>query len=225
MLWLLPVFCILRTASALWPAPSQYTPGNQYVKLHDSFSIVTRGGFSVPDDLRAAMKAAEEQIRNDKMQPLEVDLYSVEAEAKRSKHILYFLELQLKSDTQNVTQLAAKHTSWYKQQRTPSISSLINQPFGRRDESYTLDVTLQNPVASLTASTVLGLLRGLQTFTQLVYTTSDSQCIRYIKEAPLKVQDKPAYPVRGLLLDTARNYYPVKDIKRTLNAMSWAKMN
>ncbi|OJA10092.1 hypothetical protein AZE42_11613 [Rhizopogon vesiculosus] len=35
--------------------------------------------------------------------------------------------------------------------------------------------------------------------------------------------DTPAYPFRGLGLDTSRNYYPVADILRTLDAMSWVK--
>lgn len=30
---------------------------------------------------------------------------------------------------------------------------------------------------------------------------------------------------RGFMLDTARNFYPVSDIERTLDAMSWAKLN
>jgi len=32
-------------------------------------------------------------------------------------------------------------------------------------------------------------------------------------------------PFRGLTLDTSRNYYPVSDILRTLDAMSWVKVN
>jgi len=42
---------------------------------------------------------------------------------------------------------------------------------------------------------------------------------------PVAIKDAPAYPYRGLLLDTARNFFPVDDIKRTIDAMSWVKLN
>lgn len=39
------------------------------------------------------------------------------------------------------------------------------------------------------------------------------------------VVDEPAYPYRGILLDTARNFFTVESIKRTLDAMSANKLN
>lgn len=227
MLWLLPLLCSLQSISALWPAPSQYTIGNHYVRLDDSFSITTRCSFIVPDDLRAAMRTAEQQIKKDKMQPLEVDLGGIESAARETIFLLHSLALDLTSDTSYGARLPVRNIAMFNTTRRhiASISDDINAAFEQRDESYTLEIALQNSVALLTASTALGLLRGLQTFTQLVYTTSDQQATLYIRDAPLYIEDRPAYPVRGLLLDTARNYYPVKDIKRTLRAMSWAKMN
>ncbi|ETW82196.1 glycoside hydrolase family 20 protein [Heterobasidion irregulare TC 32-1] len=47
----------------------------------------------------------------------------------------------------------------------------------------------------------------------------------YALGVPVWIEDSPAYPYRGLTLDTARNYFPVADIKRTLDAMSWVKIN
>ena len=37
--------------------------------------------------------------------------------------------------------------------------------------------------------------------------------------------DSPLYPHRGITLDTSRNYYPVKDLLRTVEAMSMNKLN
>ncbi|KAG5732634.1 hypothetical protein E4T56_gene16912, partial [Termitomyces sp. T112] len=68
----------------------------------------------------------------------------------------------------------------------------------------------------------LGLFRGLTTFGQLWY---DLNGITYTLQAPFDIVDSPAFPYRGLMLDTARNYFPVEDIKRTLDAMSWVKIN
>ncbi|CAG9785408.1 unnamed protein product [Diatraea saccharalis] len=41
----------------------------------------------------------------------------------------------------------------------------------------------------------------------------------------VKVTDKPVYPYRGLLLDTARNFYTVESIKNTIDAMASVKLN
>ncbi|KAJ1969372.1 Glucosamine-6-phosphate isomerase (Glucosamine-6-phosphate deaminase) (GNPDA) (GlcN6P deaminase), partial [Dimargaris verticillata] len=93
------------------------------------------------------------------------------------------------------------------------------------DESYNL--TIPDPVPAteglLEANTVWGALRGLETFSQLTYTLSNKQLV--IGDLPVAITDSPAYPHRGLMLDTARNYFPVDDIKRTLDAMSYNKFN
>ncbi|KAK9659895.1 Glucosamine-6-phosphate isomerase (Glucosamine-6-phosphate deaminase) (GNPDA) (GlcN6P deaminase) [Basidiobolus ranarum] len=43
--------------------------------------------------------------------------------------------------------------------------------------------------------------------------------------APVKIADKPAFPHRGLMIDTSRNFLSIKDIKRTLDGMSYNKLN
>lgn len=226
MRWILPALWTLQSVIALWPAPSQYEKGDQYVKLHDSFSITTLGNLKVPGDLRAAMADADKLIKNDKMKALEVELAGIEQAVQSSENVLQTLNLALSTaggSTKRELKTNCRHT--HHKRELGSIASETNKPYEQRDESYTLEIAADNPVATLTASTALGLLRGLQTFTQLVYTTSGDQPTRYIRNAPINIRDKPAYPIRGLLLDTARNFYPMKDIKRTLNVMSYAKMN
>ncbi|KAJ2483267.1 Glucosamine-6-phosphate isomerase (Glucosamine-6-phosphate deaminase) (GNPDA) (GlcN6P deaminase) [Coemansia sp. RSA 2131] len=89
------------------------------------------------------------------------------------------------------------------------------------DESYTLDIPAGGD-ATLKANTVYGAMRGLETFSQLL-ATIDGQ--RVVRGTPLHIEDRPALAHRGISLDTARNYYPVSDLKRTLDAMSYNKMN
>ncbi|RWR77688.1 Glycoside hydrolase family 20 [Cinnamomum micranthum f. kanehirae] len=89
------------------------------------------------------------------------------------------------------------------------------------DESYSLSI-LTAGYANLTAETVWGAMRGLETFSQLVYQYGGG---------PLKIAtgiyiwDRPLFPHRGLVLDTSRNYYGVKDLMRTIEAMSANKLN
>ncbi|KAJ1844066.1 Glucosamine-6-phosphate isomerase (Glucosamine-6-phosphate deaminase) (GNPDA) (GlcN6P deaminase), partial [Coemansia sp. RSA 486] len=87
--------------------------------------------------------------------------------------------------------------------------------------SYVLDVP-KNGQAKLQAKTVYGALRGLETFSQLLETFAGK---RVVRNTPIHIEDKPVLSHRGISLDTSRNYYPVKDLQRTLDAMSYNKLN
>lgn len=92
------------------------------------------------------------------------------------------------------------------------------------DESYTLDVPSSGGKASLSAATWVGALRGLETFSQLVVSSSSSKKGNLVVHTA-HIEDEPSFPHRGVMLDTARNYFPVDDILRTIDAMSYNKMN
>lgn len=88
------------------------------------------------------------------------------------------------------------------------------------DESYKLDVPSQGGYATLTAPTWVGALRALETFSQLVVADG-----KKLVAHTASIKDKPTYGHRGILLDTSRNYYPVKDILRVIDAQAFNKMN
>ncbi|KAJ4972215.1 hypothetical protein NE237_005314 [Protea cynaroides] len=87
------------------------------------------------------------------------------------------------------------------------------------DESYTLSIPTVGSSANLTAKTVWGAMRGLETFSQLVW--GDPPLVA----RGLDVWDAPMFGHRGVMLDTSRNYYGVEDIVRTIQAMSANKLN
>jgi hexosaminidase len=86
------------------------------------------------------------------------------------------------------------------------------------DESYVLEVGANG--AKLTAPTVLGTLRGLQTFLQLVDVSPDG-----FAAPSVTIQDKPRFPWRGLMIDSARHFIPLEVIRRNLDGMEAVKMN
>jgi hexosaminidase len=86
------------------------------------------------------------------------------------------------------------------------------------DESYQLNVSASQAV--LTAPTVVGAIRGLETFLQL--QDSDGRGW-YIQGADIR--DTPRFRWRGLLLDVSRHFEPVDVIKRTLDGMAVVKLN
>jgi hexosaminidase len=86
------------------------------------------------------------------------------------------------------------------------------------DESYALEITSTG--AKLNAETPLGTLHGLQTFLQLVAVTPQGFA------APvLTIQDKPRFPWRGLMIDSARHFIPMDVLKRNIDGMEAVKMN
>ncbi|KAI8613494.1 glycoside hydrolase superfamily [Chytriomyces sp. MP71] len=83
------------------------------------------------------------------------------------------------------------------------------------DESYTLKVTASG--ATITANTNVGANYAVRTLSQLI--TNGGEIIT------ATIQDEPAYPYRGFMLDTSRNFFPVEDIKRIIDGLAASKLN
>jgi len=86
------------------------------------------------------------------------------------------------------------------------------------DESYSLEISPAG--AKLDAATTLGIMRGLETFLQLVQTTSDGFAVPAIA-----IQDQPRFPWRGLMIDVGRHFIPLDVLKRNLDGMAAVKLN
>lgn len=86
------------------------------------------------------------------------------------------------------------------------------------DESYTLEVTASG--AKLAAENPLGILRGLQTFLQLVDVTPDG-----FAAPAVVIKDQPRFPWRGLLIDSSRHFIPMEVLKRNFDGMEAVKLN
>jgi len=86
------------------------------------------------------------------------------------------------------------------------------------DESYRLEVAAKQ--ATLTAPNPLGVLRGLETFLQLVETGHDT----FLVPAAV-IEDAPRFPWRGLHLDVSRHWMPIEVVKRNLDGMAAVKLN
>jgi len=89
------------------------------------------------------------------------------------------------------------------------------------DESYKLKVG-PGATAVLSAPTVFGVLKGLETFSQLVHYEPELQ-MYYIHQTD--IHDMPRLPYRGVMLDTARRFLTLSSIKQVVDYMSFYKMN
>lgn len=88
----------------------------------------------------------------------------------------------------------------------------------REDESYQLEVTAQQ--ARLVAPTPVGILRGMETFLQLVAIDDQGFGV-----AAVRVVDRPRFPWRGFMIDVVRHWMPEEVLKRTIDGMAAVKLN
>jgi hexosaminidase len=91
-------------------------------------------------------------------------------------------------------------------------------PSIEEDESYTLEVSERQ--AALRAATVVGALRGLETFLQLVEGDREGYFVPVVS-----IHDAPRFRWRGLLIDVGRHFEPIEVLKRNLDAMAAVKLN
>ncbi|KAJ7062316.1 N-acetylhexosaminidase [Mycena amicta] len=190
---------------ALWPIPTTLTTGTSFLVLSPTFSITVNVP-NAPQDLLDAVSRTKSFLATDNLQRLVVDRGASDAPSLKTAAVLPSLTLTLQSTTSALP-----------------IASEAVKDFPNRIEGYTLAIPNSGAAAVLSANSTLGLFRGLTTFAQFWYTLNGTV---YSNAAPVSiVKDAPAYPYRGFMLDTSRNFFPVADIKRTLDAMSWVKLN
>lgn len=89
------------------------------------------------------------------------------------------------------------------------------------DESYTLLISQDR--IRLSADGPLGILRGFETFLQLVIPCASEPagfCVPFVE-----IRDQPRFAWRGLSLDVSRHFIPVDGIKRTIDGLAAVKLN
>mmetsp|Transcript_9871 Transcript_9871/g.9714 ORF Transcript_9871/g.9714 Transcript_9871/m.9714 type:complete len:543 (-) Transcript_9871:8-1636(-) len=97
--------------------------------------------------------------------------------------------------------------------------------FDAEYERYELAVDEQSNV-NITADYYPGIVRALDTLSQLIEQTSDDNNEQYdIKYVPIKITDYPEYPYRGLMIDTAREYFYPDVLKTALDGMLLGRTN
>jgi len=93
------------------------------------------------------------------------------------------------------------------------------------DEGYQLEIT--SKVVTLVANKPAGLFNGIQTIRQLFPAGIE---LSTKQQGPWElpagtIRDYPEYPYRGVMLDVARHFFQVADVKRSIDLMAAYKMN
>lgn len=186
--------------SGLWPLATFANASGPATCLADRHAFSFHVGTPISDDNYARLRRAFERTR-DKIYGMKSR--SLKPPPGHSKQRLSNLHIHIASDDS-----------------TLNVST---------DESYRL--TIQSPnSASLHAQTLYGVLRGLETFTQLT-TRQNAACATLhdhgvgINSTAVTIVDAPRFRWRGAMLDTARHFLPVSTILHFLDAMEMQKLN
>lgn len=93
------------------------------------------------------------------------------------------------------------------------------------DESYVINIPDTNSnTLYLSCPQIWGCLHGLTTLSQLIsYNYTYGGC--YALKGPFVINDQPRFQHRGLMLDTARHYYPLPTLYILLDTMALSKFN
>lgn len=89
------------------------------------------------------------------------------------------------------------------------------------DERYSLQAG-DNKIR-LSADGPLGVIRGVETFLQLVAPNPPGSIGWSIP--PITIRDEPRFPWRGLSLDVSRHFIPIEGVMRTIDGLAAVKLN
>ncbi|KAI9020539.1 glycoside hydrolase superfamily [Hyaloraphidium curvatum] len=110
-------------------------------------------------------------------------------------------------------------------------------PIHLQSESYTLRVPGDGSGATLSCASTIGCVRGLETFSQLIEPISSAALYLdagraspqvagyFIYDTPWLINDSPRFSHRGVMLDTSRHFFPLRDLKRIVDGMEAVKLN
>ncbi|KAI0817711.1 glycoside hydrolase family 20 protein [Xylaria sp. FL0064] len=213
-LWLLAATPVL----AIWPAPSSISTGDSTLWIGPALSVSYNGKnlpwafgyepqgskFSSIEIVKGGVGRAMNNIVHKNFVPWMLygrnELEQTEPSLAKYKTYITHLDITQKGTDKTFKPLA-----------------------GQVDESYTLKVD-KNGKASITAVFSTGVLRALESFSQLFFQHSKGAFF-YTTSAPVSITDKPEYDHRGVLFDVSRSFFPMDSILRTIDAMSYNKMN
>ena len=93
------------------------------------------------------------------------------------------------------------------------------------NEAYKIDV-LKDKIL-INAAAPAGIFRAIQTLRQLLPAEIESENFQPVdwKIPCVTIQDSPEYAYRGVMLDVARHFFELKDIKRFIDLIAAYKMN
>ncbi|KAM7200494.1 glycoside hydrolase [Rhypophila sp. PSN 637] len=203
---------------AVWPAPQSFSQGNSSLYLSQTIYVTYNGKFLPYTHGYPPAQLSSKEI--------------VQAGLSRTLSAIFSSDfvpwmLHKRGELDKFEPDLHRQHKWVKSLAITQTGKDTTQTFkpldDTVDESYNLTISSQGE-AKLTAVSSIGVLRGLETFKQLFFKHSGGP-FWYTPYVPVKIEDKPDFPHRGVMIDTARSWLPVDDILRTIDALAMNKLN
>ncbi|MFZ9035371.1 MAG: family 20 glycosylhydrolase [Francisellaceae bacterium] len=114
---------------------------------------------------------------------------------------------------------------------TPQYANIVIRPVALKaldnnPEGYLLEINGDG--VTIKAANSTGVFYALVTLSQILYHVNQNnsdQKSKYLLLPELSIKDYPRFQYRGVLLDTARHFFTVEEIKHLLDAMAVQKLN
>ena len=133
-------------------------------------------------------------------------------------------ELKSVADYLNTAWENTNSTSLQKKGSANAIFLFMKPDKKLGDEGYRLSISPK--VITIQATTAKGALWGAQTLIQMKETHFVSDGGVYKRLLPCgTITDKPDYPMRGMMLDCGRKFFPISYLYSLVNILSYYKMN
>ncbi|GJJ79112.1 hexosaminidase [Entomortierella parvispora] len=233
----------LPAEQPIWPIPREFATGTEKISLSPNFQITVKASSPVNGVSSPLIEKAIARCMDRIKIKLNTTIYDTPSLDTPVSTPATGLLSQLVIIVDNS---AADLDYGVDESYTLNISSSANTPSSKSTNQQDDDSdmvkpsqrkravpvnNLQESSATIRASTQWGVLHALETFSQLVVATAAEAPTEpvnntlNIPNAPWSIYDAPRYSHRGLLLDTSRHFVAVKDIIRTLEAMTVVKLN
>lgn len=201
---LFSLLSVINLSYCLLPLPKNLQQGQTYLTLHNDLSVTTNND----DTFQPIIQTTLQSLQTSNHRRLSIDLGLSDVESLSNAKSINTLNVNV-----NNTSL--------------SITDLFNSPLEQRDESYSLTIPDDEDdiTATINTNTILGLHRALSTFQQLFYVNPNDKNVKYLNNAPVKIEDSPEFGWRSVMLDTSRNYYSLDALKSLIESMSFVKLS
>lgn len=225
-------------ALAIWPVPKSFSSGSSVLWIEPSVKINYNGGSVRWIPIRDMLSSQTEQVLGEQMSYAAGTQSGISSKAVVQQAVSRALQVLF---TQNLVPwklVARNELSQFEppanSQKTTISTITITQSgsdnsstfkplAGQVDESYNISISTDG-TANIEAISSVGVLHALESFIQLFYQHSSGAGI-YTNLAPVEISDAPKFQHRALNMDVSRNWFEVKDILKTIDAISWNKFN
>lgn len=135
---------------------------------------------------------------------------------------------------QNVRYLAEPSLEWTQTSEIIAVNVSISVALSditrlrlETDESYSLVVNRvdEHLLVDISAKTFFGARHGLETLSQLIWwdEMASGGMLKILED--VTIVDAPKFPYRGVMIDTARNFFPLYQLKGVADGMAASKLN